>query len=109
MTFTIRELYEMQRYLLYVFMAISRIARMAMIPMTMRATMAPEPEAGGEEKPAVISMTSFSVTASNLHVRFQRFFGCSVYFMCPVGFCSSSLATKSLAYKQCNNATTLAG
>lgn len=34
----------MQVYLLYVFMEISKMARMMMTPMTMTAIMAPEPE-----------------------------------------------------------------
>lgn len=44
-----------------------------MIPMTMRAIMAPEPEADVEETVAVILIASFSVIASNLHVTFHRF------------------------------------
>lgn len=58
----------MQCYLLYVFIAISKMARTMMIPMTMRAIMAPEPEADGQERAAVILIACFSVTASNLQI-----------------------------------------
>lgn len=44
-----------------------------MIPMTIRAIMAPEPEADVEETVAVILIACFSVIASNLHVTFHRF------------------------------------
>lgn len=96
----------MQHYLLYVFMAIRKIARMTTIPMTISAIMAPEPETDGEETAAVIIIASFSVTASNLLVRFSRLPCCSVYLIHPVGVCSS-LATKSLTLKQSVTATAL--
>lgn len=96
----------MQHYLLYVFRAISKIVRMMMIPMTMRAIMAPEPETDGEGREAFILIACSSVTASYLHVRFHRFPCCTVYLICPVGVCSS-LAKKSLAYKQSVTATAL--
>lgn len=96
----------MQHYLLYVFRAISKIVRMMIIPMTMRAIMAPEPETDGEGREAFILIACFSVTASYLHVRFHRFPCCTVYLICPVGVCSS-LAKKSLTYKQSVTATAL--
>lgn len=69
----------MWRYLLYVFMAISKMARMTMIPMTMRAIMAPEPEADVEERVSVICIACFSLIPSNWHVTFHRFPCCTGY------------------------------
>lgn len=77
-----------------------------MIPMTMRAIMAPEPETDGEERAAVALIACSSAIPSNLHVTFHRFPRCTVYLTCAVGV-RSSLATKSLTSKQSVTATAL--
>lgn len=73
-----------------------------MIPMTMRAIMAPEPEAEAEERASVILIACLLAMVLNLH----RFSCCTVSLMCFVGVWSS-LATKSFAWKQSVTATAL--
>lgn len=72
----------MQPYLLYVFRTISKMARMMMIPMTMTAIIAPEPEKhreGGWRSNYHVGRLFLHFTHSPCGV---------VYFACPAEVCS---------------------